>query len=76
MHIEPEENNSLIRFRIDGVLHDVLRVPKALHDRIMTRIKVLSSLRTDEHLSAGRRKDADGIGRRTIRYSRFYLTGL
>jgi type IV pilus assembly protein PilB len=52
VHIEPEENNSLIRFRIDGVLHDVLRVPKALHDRIMTRIKVLSSLRTDEHLSA------------------------
>jgi type IV pilus assembly protein PilB len=52
VHIEPEENNSLIRFRIDGVLHDVLRVPKALHDRIMTRIKVLSSLRTDEHMSA------------------------
>jgi type IV pilus assembly protein PilB len=52
VHIEPEENNSLIRFRIDGVLHDVLRVPKVLHDRIMTRIKVLSSLRTDEHMSA------------------------
>jgi len=52
VHIEPEENNSLIRFRIDGVLHDVLRLPKALHERIMTRIKVLSSLRTDEHMSA------------------------
>jgi len=52
IHIEPEEKDSLIRFRIDGVLHDVLRVPKALHDRIATRIKVLSSLRTDEHLSA------------------------
>lgn len=52
IHIEPEENQSLIRFRIDGVLQDVLRVPKILHDRIMTRIKVLSSLRTDEHMSA------------------------
>lgn len=52
VHIEPEQNSSLIRFRIDGVLHDVLRVPKALHDRIITRIKVLSSLRTDEHLSS------------------------
>ncbi len=52
IHIEPEENQSLIRFRIDGVLQDVLRVPKVLHDRIMTRIKVLSSLRTDEHMSA------------------------
>ncbi len=52
IHIEPEEHNSLIRFRIDGVLHEVLRVPKVLHDRIMTRIKVLSGLRTDEHMSA------------------------
>lgn len=52
IHIEPEEKQSLIRFRIDGVLHEVLRVPKILHDRIMTRIKVLSSLRTDEHMSA------------------------
>jgi len=52
IHIEPEEQNSLIRFRIDGVLHEVLRVPKVLHDRIMTRIKVLSGLRTDEHMSA------------------------
>lgn len=52
IHIEPEENNSLIRFRIDGILHDVLQVPKPLHDRIVTRIKVLSNLRTDEHLSA------------------------
>jgi type IV pilus assembly protein PilB len=52
IHIEPEETTSLIRFRIDGVLQDVLRVPKELHDRIISRIKVLSNLRTDEHLSA------------------------
>ena len=52
IHIEPEESQSLIRFRIDGVLHEVLRVPKVLHDRIITRIKVLSGLRTDEHMSA------------------------
>lgn len=51
IHIEPEEKNSLVRFRIDGILHDVLYVPKNLHDRIITRIKVLSKLRTDEHLS-------------------------
>src|SRR3989338_10651988 len=52
VHIEPEEKNSLIRFRIDGLLHDVLHLPKILHDRIIARIKVLSRLRTDEHLSA------------------------
>lgn len=52
IHIEPQEEDSLIRFRIDGVLHDELKLPKNLHDQIITRIKVLSRLRTDEHLSA------------------------
>ncbi|KKS74749.1 MAG: General secretory pathway protein E [Candidatus Gottesmanbacteria bacterium GW2011_GWC2_42_8] len=52
IHIEPEEKDSLVRFRIDGLLHDALRLPKNLHGRIIARIKVLSKLRTDEHLSA------------------------
>ncbi|OGK13630.1 hypothetical protein A2859_01660 [Candidatus Roizmanbacteria bacterium RIFCSPHIGHO2_01_FULL_37_16b] len=52
IHIEPQEKNSLVRFRIDGILHDVLLLQKDLHDRIISRIKVLSRLRTDEHLSA------------------------
>lgn len=51
IHIEPEEDTSLIRFRLDGILHDMLRLPKPLHDQIITRIKVLSRLRTDEHLA-------------------------
>ncbi|MBI2613776.1 MAG: type II/IV secretion system protein [Candidatus Levybacteria bacterium] len=51
IHIEPEEKNSLVRFRIDGILQDVLFLPKSLHDQIVTRIKILSRLRTDEHLS-------------------------
>lgn len=52
IHIEPEEESSLIRFRVDGVLHDLFRMPKGLHDRVVTRIKVVSNLRTDEHLAA------------------------
>lgn len=52
IHIEPQEEESLVRFRIDGVLHDVLHMPKALHEQVVTRIKVVSKLRTDEHLSA------------------------
>lgn len=52
IHIEPEEQDLLVRFRIDGILHDVLRLNKNLSDRVITRIKVLSRLRTDEHLSA------------------------
>lgn len=51
VHIEPQEKESLVRFRIDGILHDVLFLPKNLHDQIVTRIKILSRLRTDEHLS-------------------------
>ncbi len=52
IHIEPRESEALVRFRIDGILLESLRVPIKLHDRIVTRIKVLSNLRTDEHLSA------------------------
>lgn len=52
IHIEPEEEKTLIRFRIDGILHDVLKVPKKMHDHIISRIKVLAKLRIDEHLSA------------------------
>ncbi|SRR5258708_1380518 len=52
IHIEPTDEISLIRFRMDGVLHDMLRLPRDLHDQVVSRIKVLSRLRTDEHLSA------------------------
>lgn len=52
VHIEPSEEFCLIRFRIDGVLSDVIKLPRNLHDQIVTRIKVASRLRTDEHFSA------------------------
>lgn len=49
IHIEPSQKNSLVRFRIDGVLHDIINLPVDLHPQIVTRIKVESKLRTDEH---------------------------
>ena len=52
IHIEPEENDLLVRFRVDGILHDILYLDKKLAERILTRIKILARLRTDEHLSA------------------------
>lgn len=52
VHIEPQDKFTIIRFRIDGVLHDVLSIPKAIHDLLVTRIKILSELRTDDHFSA------------------------
>lgn len=52
IHIEPREEGSLVRFRIDGLLHDVSVLPRIVHGEVVTRIKVLSNLRTDEHHAA------------------------
>lgn len=52
IHIEPEEECVLIRFRIDSILQDVLRLDRNLHSSVVARIKVLANLRTDEHLDA------------------------
>ncbi|OGC56120.1 hypothetical protein A2797_02035 [candidate division WWE3 bacterium RIFCSPHIGHO2_01_FULL_48_15] len=52
VHIEPEEETSLVRYRIDGILHDVAVLPKDLHEELVTRIKILANLRTDEHFAA------------------------
>lgn len=49
IHIEPQEKDSLVRYRIDGVLHDVLHLTKVIHGQVVSRIKVLANLRTDEH---------------------------
>ncbi|MBI5037467.1 MAG: type II/IV secretion system protein [Candidatus Kerfeldbacteria bacterium] len=52
VHIEPHEESVVIRFRIDGILHDVVTLPKELHAFIITRIKIMAKLRTDEHRAA------------------------
>ncbi|OGD85674.1 hypothetical protein A2164_03060 [Candidatus Curtissbacteria bacterium RBG_13_35_7] len=66
IHIEPEENNILIRYRVDGILHDVLHLPRELHSQMVSRIKVMSRLRTDEHLSAQDGKMQAGAGNEKI----------
>lgn len=52
IHVEPFEKGVVIRFRIDGMLHDVLELPKKFLTHILTRIKVVSGMRTDEHHAA------------------------
>ncbi|MFC1787793.1 GspE/PulE family protein [Patescibacteria group bacterium] len=52
VHIEPKEKTSTVRYRIDGILHDLFTFPQALHEFVVARIKILSNLRTDEHYSA------------------------
>jgi type IV pilus assembly protein PilB len=48
IHIEPFENGSRVRYRIDGVLQTVLTLPLYIHDSVISRIKVLSNLKIDE----------------------------
>ncbi len=48
IHIEPLEDQILIRYRIDGILHDAMVLPKHISHSLTARIKVLSSLRLDE----------------------------
>jgi len=52
IHIDPAEDKVKIRFRIDGVMHTIFTLPKEIQDEIISRIKVLSGLRTDEHQAA------------------------
>ncbi|MEK7576365.1 MAG: GspE/PulE family protein [Patescibacteria group bacterium] len=49
IHIDPAENEVTVRMRIDGVLHDAHVLPKNIQSEIISRIKVLAGLRTDEH---------------------------
>ncbi|MBI1961434.1 MAG: type II/IV secretion system protein [Parcubacteria group bacterium] len=55
IHIEPQENESRVRYRIDGDLHATLSLPKYIHNSIISRIKVLANLKLDET-----RKPQDG----------------
>jgi len=49
IHIEPLENSLVIRCRIDGVLRQVMELPKAIEPALVSRIKILSNLKIDEH---------------------------
>ena len=55
MHFEPNENGVVVRFRTDGVLHEVQRIPKRLAAGVITRLKVLAKMDIAE-----RRKPQDG----------------
>lgn len=52
IHIDPAEDKIVVRLRVDGVLHDAFIFPKNIQSEVITRIKVLSGMRTDEHQMA------------------------
>ncbi len=44
IHIEPKEKVVVVRYRIDGILRTILEIPKSIHNSLVSRIKILSSL--------------------------------
>lgn len=49
IHIEPNEREVLVRYRIDGVLREVMTLPQKIQSGVVARIKILSNLKLDEH---------------------------
>ena len=49
IHIEPTEHDLRIRCRIDGVLREIMKLPKSIEPALISRIKILSNLKIDEH---------------------------
>jgi type IV pilus assembly protein PilB len=49
IHIEPLENSLRIRCRVDGVLREIMKLPKSIEPALVSRVKILSNLKIDEH---------------------------
>lgn len=48
IHIEPQEQRTRVRYRIDGLLSEKLVLPKSVHEAVISRIKILSDMKIDE----------------------------
>ncbi len=48
IHIEPQEDHTRVRYRIDGILQEKILLPKGVHEALVSRIKILSVLKIDE----------------------------
>jgi len=51
IHFEPSEKKVVVRFRVDGILHDAGELPKEYYENIVNRLKVQAKLRIDEHFT-------------------------
>jgi len=49
VHVEPLENALKIRVRVDGVLREIMQLPKSIEPALVSRVKILSNLKIDEH---------------------------
>ncbi len=48
IHIEPQDNKTRVRYRIDGILMEKLSLPRSIHDSLVSRIKILGGMKIDE----------------------------
>jgi len=48
VHIEPQETRTRVRYRIDGILHEKLILPRRIHESVVSRIKILCGMKIDE----------------------------
>ena len=60
IHFEPESNDARLRYRLDGILHDITTIEVAYYEKILNRVKVLSKMKLNIH-------DAPQDGRFTIK---------
>ncbi len=49
IHIEALEKEILVRYRVDGILHEIIRIQKEIHPAIVARFKILAGMKLDEH---------------------------
>ncbi len=66
IHIEPYENTSIVRLRLDGILHEYTRIPLSLHEQVVSRIKVLANLNVAERRVPQDGKIAVRVGKRHL----------
>ncbi len=52
IHFEPQEKIVIVRFRVDGVMHEAGRIPKEYYEGVVNRIKIESNMQIDEHFAA------------------------
>ena len=74
IHIDPRLDDVRIRFRIDGVLHEVCSIPRSVHGELVARIKIISGLRIDEKVvpQDGRMTVGDALDIRVTVIASYY----
>ncbi len=66
IHIEVLEESTFVRYRVDGILYEILEVTKTVHPAIVARIKLLAGLKIDEHYEPQDGRFRHKIGNETV----------